>query len=159
MKHKKISFTVLMLLGMGITALQAQQSVNASGGDATGSGGKSSYSVGLVAYTYNAGSSNQGVQQPYEFFTTGVDEIKDISLQMTVFPNPVKSSLNLKVENMDLANLSYQLFEVSGKLIATQTIDNSPSEVPVQTLVTGTYFLKVFNKQKVLKTFTIIKNN
>jgi hypothetical protein len=41
-----------------------------AGGEATGSGGSVSYSVGQVVYTTNTGingSVAQGVQQPYEF--------------------------------------------------------------------------------------------
>ena len=159
MKQKKISFTVLLLLGMGITALQAQQSANASGGNATGIGGTSSYSVGQVAYTYNAGSSNQGVQQPYEFFTTGIDENKDISLSMTVFPNPVQSTINLKVEGRNADNLSYVLYDVSGKQYLNQKITGALTQVPMQNLQSGSYVLQVVENQKTVKTFTIIKNN
>lgn len=162
MKQKKISFTVLLLLTMGITALQAQQSTNASGGNATGAGGSASYSVGQVAYTYvsgTSGSSNQGVQQPYEFFVTGIDVQKDITLAMTVFPNPVQSTLNLKVENQDLENLSYQVYDVNGQLLLNEKVSSTLTSVPMQSYSAGTYLLKVINKQKALKTFTLIKNN
>jgi opacity protein-like surface antigen len=159
MKQKKINLTVLLLLVLGITALQAQQNANASGGDAAGAGGTASYSIGQIAYTYNSGSSNQGVQQPYEFFVTGIDEYKNISLSINVFPNPVQSILKLKIENLSLENLSYQIYDVSGKLLIRQNIANSLTDVTLQSLASGTYFLKVSDQQKELKTFTIIKKN
>lgn len=65
MKHKKIKLSFL-LLGMGM-ALQAQQATTAAGGDAIGSGGSISYSIGQVLYISNTGDSgkiNEGVQQP-----------------------------------------------------------------------------------------------
>lgn len=162
MKQKKISFTVLLLLAMGITTLRAQQSSNAAGGDATGAGGSASYSVGQPVYTYNTGtfgSSNQGVQQPYEFFITGIDENKDVSLSLAVFPNPTQAAVHLKVENQDLSGLSFEVYDVTGKLLLSQKISNTLTSVPMQTLASATYYLKVLNKQKAVKTFTLIKNN
>jgi len=163
MKHKKIRFTVLLILCMGITLLHAQQSANAAGGDATGSGGSASFSVGQVAYTYVAGSSaysNQGVQQPYEFFQlVGINEEKGISLSMSVFPNPTQVLINLKIESGVFENLSFQLFDISGKLLLTQKISSALTTVPMQTLASGAYLLQVVEQQKQLKTFKIIKNN
>ena len=160
MKQKKISLTVLLLLCMGITALQAQQSANAAGGDASGSGGTASYSVGQPVYTYasGTGSSNQGVQQPYEFFTTGIDEYQDISLSITVFPNPAQSIVNLSITKLPTENLTYQLYDIQGKLLLSQKISSTLSQVPVQNYAAGSYLLKVSDPEKALKTFTLIKN-
>jgi len=159
MKQKKNNLAVLLLLGLGITTLQAQQSANASGGNATGSGGSASYSIGQVAYTYNPGSSNQGVQQPYEFFTTGIDNNKDISLSITVFPNPAQSTVTLKVENQLSENLYYQLYDVKGQQLLNQKVSNVLTLIPMQTLAAGTYLLQVSESKKTVKTITIIKNN
>ncbi len=65
MKHKRIKVSTL-LLGLGI-ASQAQESANAAGGDASGSGGNMSYSIGIPLYTEHTGTSGKltnGVQQP-----------------------------------------------------------------------------------------------
>lgn len=162
MKQKRISTTVLLLLGMGITGLYAQQSANAAGGDASGSGGSASYSVGQVAYTYISGtsaSSNQGVQQPYEFFTTGIDNVRQISLSMTVYPNPSQSIVNLKVEDQMWENLTFQLYDVSGRLLLTQKVTGALTVVPMQYLAGGSYLLKVSDPEKTVKTFTIIKTS
>lgn len=69
MRNKKLKLSALLLLGLGLTGLQAQESVNATGGNASGSGGSASYSVGQVVYTTNTGTNGtvaQGVQQPFE---------------------------------------------------------------------------------------------
>src|ERR1700722_13288963 len=100
MKQKKLSLIISLILCLGTTALYAQQDADAAGGDASGSGGTASYSIGQVVYTYvagSSGSSNQGVQQPYEFFfPAGITETKGISLSMTVYPNPTQALVNLK---------------------------------------------------------------
>ena len=45
MRHKRLKLSAVLLLGLGLTGLQAQTSVNATGGNASGSGGSASYSV------------------------------------------------------------------------------------------------------------------
>ena len=56
MKHKKtITSVVFVLLGLG--GLHAQENPTAAGGEATGTGGTSSYSVGQVVYTTNTGAN------------------------------------------------------------------------------------------------------
>jgi hypothetical protein len=74
MRHKKLKISTLLLLGLGLTGMQAQESVNATGGDASGSGGTFSYSFGQFAcQSFFEGNSSvaQGVQHPFEFFDTG----------------------------------------------------------------------------------------
>lgn len=69
MRHKRLKLSAVLLLGLGLTGLQAQTSVNATDGDVSGSGGSVSYSVGQVVYTTHTGTSGsvaEGVQQPYE---------------------------------------------------------------------------------------------
>jgi len=69
MKHKRLKLCALLLFGLGLTGLQAQESVNAAGGNASGSGGTVSYTVGQVVYTTKTGTNGsvaEGVQQAYE---------------------------------------------------------------------------------------------
>jgi hypothetical protein len=59
-----------LLLVVSVRTVQGQAVIDAAGGEATGSGGTTSYSVGQIVYYSNSeagGSENQGVQQPYEF--------------------------------------------------------------------------------------------
>ena len=70
MKHKKTMTSFAFLL-LGLGGLQAQESPTAAGGEATGSGGTASYSIGQVVYTTNTGTNGsvaQGVQQPFVIF-------------------------------------------------------------------------------------------
>ena len=43
MRHKKLTVSTILLLGLGLTGLQAQESVNATGSNASGGGGSASY--------------------------------------------------------------------------------------------------------------------
>ena len=161
MKHKKVKLSFL-LLGLGLTGLQAQNAVPATGGNASGSGGTVAYSVGQVVYTTNTatnGSVVQGVQQPFEIsVVTGIEEAKGINLAVSAYPNPTTDFLNLKVENYDNTNLSYQLFDMNGKLLESKKITGNQTSIVMSNLVPATYFVKVTESNKEVKTFKIIKN-
>jgi len=121
MRHKRLKLSAILLLGLGLTGLQAQETIPATGGNATGSGGSASYSVGQVVYTTNTGTNGsvaQGVQQPFEIsVVTGIEQTKGINLSVSAYPNPATDFLMLKVENYDNGNLSYQLFDMNSKLL------------------------------------------
>ena len=71
--------------------------INATGRDASGSGGTAAYSLGQVVYTTNSGTSatvSQGVQQAYEIFTIGIKET-ELNISLSVFPNPTIYNLTL----------------------------------------------------------------
>src|SRR5574344_1566039 len=163
MRHKRLKLSAVLLLGLGLTGLQAQTSVNATGGNASGSGGSASYSVGQLAYTTNTGTNgsvSEGVQQPFEIsVVTGIEEAKDIFLNVSAYPNPTTDYLELKVENLQLSELSYKLYDISGKVYQNKEIGNSITKIEMQNLPQGIYFIKVIDtKNKEFKTFKIIKN-
>ena len=88
MRIKKLKLITLLLLGVGLTGLQAQQAIPASGGNASGSGGSASYSVGQVIYSKNTGTNGsvaQGIQQPYEIMVVTGIEIMTTEICRTTF--------------------------------------------------------------------------
>jgi hypothetical protein len=109
--YKIVILIALLFLCTVPIAMYAQDTTPASGGNATGTGGSVSYTIGQIVYTTNSGTNgslSQGVQQPYEIsLVTGIEE---------------------------------------------------PSDISIQNISPSTYFLKVTDKNKVLKTFKIIKN-
>jgi hypothetical protein len=153
---------VIIILCFGITTAKAQQSINTAGGNATGTGGTVSYTVGQMNYTTNSGtggSACQGVQQPYEIFAiTSVDEAKDLNINLSAFPNPTFDFLTLKIESSTTKNLSYLLFDMNGKLLATQKLDGVETKIAMNNYAAATYFIKITENNNTLKTFKIIKN-
>ena len=162
MKHKRLKLSALLFLGLGLTGLQAQTSVNATGGDASGSGGSASYSVGQVVYTTNTGTNGtvaQGVQQPYEIsVVTGIEQAKGINLSVSAYPNPTTDYLTLSIGEFDISNLSYQLYDMNGKLLQNAKITGNQTSIVMSNLVPANYFVKVIQGNKEVKTFKIIKN-
>ena len=161
MKKALIALIAICMFGFG-TAIQAQNAIPASGGNATGSGGSVSYTVGQVVYITNTGTNGtlaQGVQQPYEIsVVTVIKEYNDILLECLVYPNPSTDFVILKTRNYEVENLSYQLWDINGKLIYDKKADGVETYIPMGNLMSATYFLKVIYRQKEVKTFKIIKN-
>ena len=162
MKYKKINLSAVLLLGLGLTGLQAQESVNVTGGNASGSGGSVSYSVGQVVYTTNTGTNGsvaEGVQQPFEIsVVTGLEEAKGINLSVLAYPNPTTDYLELKVESEKLKDLSYQLYDMTGKLLQNKKLTDSETQIDMSRFVPATYFVRVVAESKTIKEFKIIKN-
>ena len=162
MRHKRLKLSAVLLLGLGLTGLQAQESVNATGGDASGSGGSVSYSVGQVAYqthTRTSGSVAQGVQQPFEIsVVTGIEEAKGINLSVSAYPNPTTDYLTLSISGFEISNLTYQLYDISGKLLQSEKITGNQTNIVMSNLVPANYFVKVIAGNQLIKEFKIIKN-
>ncbi len=156
----KKQLLILSLFTFATTIVFAQDDVPTAGGDATGAGGSSAYSVGQVVYTSvsGTGSVNQGVQQPYVIIATGINNQPDINVTMSVYPNPSITSITLNVGKQDLQNLSFQLFDVQGKLVAAAKIASIETTLEMENYNSGNYFLKVIEETKELKSFKIIKN-
>ncbi len=160
MQYKQVIFSAVFLLGFALTGLQAQESLNTTGGNASGSGGSISYSIGQVVYTTNTstdGTLTQGVQQPYEILVTGIEDIKGISLAMAVYPNPTTDLLQLKVENKHLKDLSIQLFDTNGKLLQMKKLIGTDMQIDMRAYAPSTYFLIVNSDNQSIKEFKIVK--
>ena len=162
MRQKRLKLSTVLLLGLGLTGLQAQESVNATGGNALGDGGSVSYSVGQVVYTTNTGTNGsvaQGVQQPYEIsVVTAIEDAKGINLSVSAYPNPTTDYLTLSIGEFDISNVSYQLYDMNGKLLQNEKITGNQTSIVMSNLVPATYFVKVIQGSKEVKTFKIIKN-
>jgi len=162
---KKQKIILLVIVIVGLTRLQAQIVVPATGGNALGSGGSVSYSIGQVIYTTNIGTSGsvaQGVQQPFEISTvTGLKEAKGISLFCSVYPNPITDVVQLRIDastTSSIQSLSYQLLDLQGKLLDSRKLEADVTNIIMNNLCAATYFLKVVKGRNEIKTFKIIKN-
>lgn len=177
MRYKKLKLSAVLMLGLGITGLQAQESINTAGGNASGSGGSVSYSVGQVTYqTYTGtnGSVAEGVQQPYEISVLmALEETKGINLLVSVYPNPTSDYLTLSISDnvkpsQNLSFLSYQLNDMNGKILQSEIITGNQTSIDMSNLLPATYFVKVLaqwgndrtgiiQKNKKLITFKVLK--
>ncbi|WP_103068153.1 T9SS type A sorting domain-containing protein [Aquimarina sediminis] len=157
MKIKLLFFIVLILSG---TRVLSQESAVSSGGNATGTGGTSSFTVGQVFYntTLNeVGSIIEGTQQAFEIEVLSNPELDGIQLNVSTYPNPTTDRLTLLINLVDLVHISYYIHDIHGKLITKSPVKGNISTILMGTYAKGTYILSLKDRSNTLKTFKIIK--
>ncbi|MEA3479939.1 MAG: T9SS type A sorting domain-containing protein [Bacteroidota bacterium] len=161
MKYKRFKLSTILLLGLGLTSVQAQEAILATGGKASGDGGSVSYSVGQVVYSTNTGANGsvaQGVQQPYEIsVVAGIEQATGIMLELSAYPNPASDFITVKAENYDTDNISYQLFDINGKLLENKKAEGDETQIEMNIYLPAIYFLKAIENNEEIKTFKIVK--
>jgi hypothetical protein len=160
----QIRKTILVLLVscLCLTIVQGQSTIPSTGGNANGSGGSVSYTVGQITYQTQSGSNGtvaQGVQQPYEIsVVTAVENTEDINLVCTVYPNPTSGFLKLIVESLDYENLRFRLYNINGVLLQDKKVEARETEISLDNQSYSVYFLKVIKDNLEIKVFKIVKN-
>jgi len=156
------NLSIVFCLLVVAKTIQAQNAIPVSGGNASGTGGEASYTIGQVVYITNTGTNDsevQGVQQPYEIsIMTAIERAKGIYLICSAYPNPTINSLTLKVERDNNRELLYWLYDINGTLIRTQKILSNETHISLESNTPGAYLLKITCGNKIIKTFKIIKN-
>lgn len=161
---KKIIKNFILLSGliMGLCPVNAQETIPAAGGNASGSGGSMSFTAGQAGYithTSTTGSVAQGVQQALVVtVVNAVDNTEDIALELSAYPNPVTDLLILKTGDTVTSAFAYQLFDLSGRLRQHDRVKENTAIINMGSLPPATYLLKVIRNNATVKTFQIIKN-
>ncbi len=80
-----------------------------------------------------------------------------LDYELLAYPNPTKDFVILKINNNDLSNFNYLLYDVNGRLIRSNKITSNETLIPFSFLAPATYFLKIIDNQIEVKSFQIIK--
>ena len=162
MKQQRKILSIFFLLGFCIAIVQGQQTIPATGGNASGSGGSVSYTVGQILNGFISGSNGtvaQGVQQPYEIsVVTALRNTEDISLKCLVYPNPTAGLTKLVFESDDFENLRFRLYDINGILLQDKKVESRETEISMDNLSSSVYFLKIIKNNLEVKVFKIVKN-
>ena len=152
---------VFLLMSGFVMTIEAQNTITTTGGNATGTGGTVSYTVGQIANSTLSGTNGfitQGVQQPYEIsVVTGIDNTSSITLECIVYPNPTRGLIKLIVETLDHENLKFRLYDINGVLLQDKKVESRETEISMENLSSSIYFLKVIINNKEVKIFKIVK--
>ena len=154
----KTIFSACMLCA--VFTIQAQETIPTSGGEATGSGGTVSYSVGQLLSNMNIGSNGtvtQGVQQTIEFVVLSNPELIALTLSAVTYPNPTTDYIVLSLTDATLTDLSYTMFDLQGRLVTKAKVEQEATQIAMKNLAIVVYILKINQNNQELKTFKIIK--
>ena len=153
----------LLCVGLCSTLVgYSQQNTVASGGDASGAGGTVSYTVGQIDYevlSTASGTITQGVQQPFEIYSVGLDEL-GYSISASLYPNPTVNSVILTVDAWDTySDADFQLTDEQGRIVREGTVKAKETTIQVADLANACYYLNIVVSDKLVKSFKLIKNN
>jgi hypothetical protein len=150
----------LIMSGIGLSNAYAQEGIRTAGGEASGTGGTVSYSVGQVAYLEASGpggTSSPGTQQPLAVSVLSATSSATKGPACTAYPNPASSTLTLRVDDQAAWDLSWQLTNLRGQQLAGQHLNGPLTSISLLDFAAGIYFLTVSGPNQPLKTFKIIK--
>ena len=139
------------------------ETFNASGDDATGGSGSVTYSIGQVFYTYIGESVYdvaQGIQQGELSQTLDTPENSvEPKVEIFIFPNPTTDYVTINMEGFEFENgpRSYQLYDIQGRFLKQNTINQNETQIDLNDLSSSIYILQVYINNKILKTFKILK--
>jgi hypothetical protein len=152
----------IIIPGFFLTGIASygQQAIVPAGSNASSPSGSISYTIGQVGYTTQSGTDHStaaGVQQPYEISVLDVTNPIYNGIALKAYPNPTSDYLILELEQLDVNELSYTVFDISGKLLFAEKITKTQTQIPFSKLPSGTYLVTVNASDKNAKTFKIIK--
>lgn len=162
LRSVKVKIVALLLLSFVLTEIRAQETIPASGGTVYSDVGSVSLTIGQVVYISNTGPNDnveQGIQHAYDnLLRPGNGAVPSNSMQCSVSPNPTADYIRLHIENLKSELLTFQLYELNGKLIMTQKIAGTDTSISLKNIPPATYLLSVINDNKSsLKVFKIVK--
>jgi hypothetical protein len=161
MKRKIKLLCSLFIFCAVIEAANAQETVPAAGGSATGTGGSVTYTVGQVADSVLTGTNGfivQGVQQPYEISTvTAIEGTEDITLGYSVYPNPTEGMIRLVIKSFNDGDFRFQLYNLSGIVLQEAKITDEETEISMENHTSAVYFLRIIRDNREVKVFKIVK--
>ena len=120
-----------------------------------------SYTIGEVVTdlgrdTVNNVDLTQGFQQSYISIVSVEDH--DLDIDIMIYPNPAVDYLNVVVSDIDKAN-NYFMYDMSGKLIRQERINDKEFKIGFSALSTGNYMLVFTDEERKLKTIKVQKSH
>ncbi|MBP5709481.1 MAG: T9SS type A sorting domain-containing protein [Bacteroidales bacterium] len=84
---------------------------------------------------------------------TGVLNYNDIPEQINdsgfeLYPNPTNDILNIKSKSVDFDNAQVELYDLSGKLLLNNTLQENTLRIDVSGLASGFYIIKINGKSE-----------
>jgi hypothetical protein len=157
-----IYYTVLFsLLALANGKSFGQQGLVVAGGEASGTTGSSSFSIGQVFFhstEHDQGSVNEGIQQPFEIFLSTSTDGFDLSLDFSVFPNPTNQFLNLRIQEHASDRLIFSLYNEKGMLLKSGQVSEYETRIDMSPFSPGMYILNISNGERILGQYKVIKH-
>jgi hypothetical protein len=89
---------------------------------------------------------------------TGIgNESNIINTRMSVYPNPASDVLNININNASFKNSNISIYNISGNEVMNTTMIGASTQLNIESLSNGVYFVKVKNENGFDRTVKFIK--
>lgn len=155
-------FTLTIFIATLTATSQAQEASVASGGQAVGSGGSVSFSVGQTFYIDQSSATSSitpGVQQPYHITWLSNPDRDVFPIELNVFPNPASDNLNITVAGPDTENIVCKIYDLLGNHLETFPIEAGSSQINIGHLTNAIYLFAIAQGNQTIQTYKIVKTH
>lgn len=121
------------------------------------------FTVGeIVTETFSSSDLilTQGFLQVYDEETDYFQK-ESIDLEIMIYPNPVSTFFNLKINNCNTISnanpLLLNIFDINGKNVLSKKVIQMPSQIDISSLYSGTYFVKLQQSSSNINQSTVIQ--
>lgn len=156
MKHTKLKTFAVLLLGLGLQAVQAQTALFVK----QKAGTNISFNLSTIKSLTFDGSNvtvNKKDATASSFDRSNVQYINfgvntDIApingaenSKLTLFPNPAKDVLNVEISNAEFKATLIEIVGIDGKVALRTVLNNTKNSITLSTLSKGIYLLRSIN--------------
>lgn len=99
-------------------------------------------------YTFSSVVANHTIEIVF-VEETGIEEV-DLDATVLLFPNPATSHIEIRLSNDLLINSTLDIYDVYGRKIATQMMNNTSAKVDISGYSTGMYLVRISNDNGVV---------
>jgi hypothetical protein len=90
-------------------------------------------------------------------FTVGINEVSNADKNiLKLFPNPATDNIQLSIKLDDFNNVDIRMFDIVGKEVLYQKIDNATPTLSIQDFPAGIYFIALLNDNQPVSTKKLI---
>jgi hypothetical protein len=113
----------------------------------------------LTVHSVQAQSNeDQGDVPAWQIATQTNDEDTTVRLLIDVYPNPVREVLMITLHGRKPARkLHYNLVDGQGRVLQVGRLNQDPTILEVEKLANGTYYMMIYSRSRIIKSFRIIK--
>jgi N-acetylneuraminic acid mutarotase len=103
------------------------------------------FSIGNKGYAGMGKGASGKRQSFYEYAPLLPVSIEEYENSISIFPNPAKESFSISIEGFE--NQSIKIFDLSGRLISSQTNLNSFTNISSELMNSGTYIIQISDQE------------
>lgn len=151
---------LIMFFLITLLSVNAQQLISTAKCDGTSDKGSFTSTIGEVIISEvsnNFYSLNQGFEQnEKQLFDSNLSILKNHH-SINIYPNPFIDILNIIVNDEISTNCKLHIFDLNGKTILSETIQNKTNQLKLNHLPSSVYFFRISDGNQLIQTNKICK--